>query len=231
VLLPPMPPATPSTKESILNAAERLFAERGYDATSLRAVTKQAGANLAAVNYHFGSKLGLFQAVFERRVGAINRERLELLDRLEADPTGERLRAVDVLHAFLAPPINRLHDSDEGQRLFLRIVGRMQSATGDHTQVIQEVFREVQSRFFPAFRKALPQLSEADLLWRVHLIIGGMCMLLADPVRLKQLSGGLCDTGNAEETLAQLVAFGVAGLEAPPTHTSQTPTDRTGASG
>ena len=81
---------------------------------------------------------------------------------------------------------------------------------------MQEVFREVQARFLPAFHRALPELSQVDLLWRIHFLIGAMCSLLADPPRLKQLTGGLCDTNDPEETLGQLLAFGAAGLRASP---------------
>lgn len=211
-----MPSAPTSTQAAILNAAERLFAERGFDATSLRAITREAGVNLAAVNYHFRTKVGLFQAVFERRVEAINQERLELLDALERRPGGPP-PVREVLEALLAPAVRRLQTNDEGQRLFLRIVGRLQSAAGEHVHVLQEVFSEVQARFLPAFVRALPHLPEADLLWRVHLLLGAMCSVLADPARLEQLTQGRCRPGDAEETLRQLVDFGVAGLEAPPT--------------
>ena len=93
--------ASLDTKQHILDTAEQLFAERGYAATSLRAVTQAAGVNLAAVNYHFGSKTGLLFAVVERRVNPVNAERLRLLDTLESGPEPPELEAV--LRAFIAP--------------------------------------------------------------------------------------------------------------------------------
>ena len=60
------------TRTRLLDSAEQLFAERGIDATSLRAITTAAGANLASVNYHFGSKDELFREVVSRRIGPVN---------------------------------------------------------------------------------------------------------------------------------------------------------------
>ena len=82
-----------STRDTILDAAEQLFAHQGHDNTSMREITRAADVNLSAVNYHFGSKDGLVQAVFQRRLSALNLERLSILNELEANAAGEPLRA------------------------------------------------------------------------------------------------------------------------------------------
>src|SRR5436190_24366511 len=74
-----------ATKERILDAAESLFMEHGFEATSLRSITAAAAVNLAAVNYHFGSNEELFQAVLTRRLAPMNHDRLTLLTALERD--------------------------------------------------------------------------------------------------------------------------------------------------
>src|SRR5437763_16807197 len=94
-----MEPVEAGTRESLMDAAESLFAERGIPAASLRAITERATANLAAVHYHFGSKQGLVRAVFDRRLAPLNRERLTLLDRYEAEGGGVE----EVVRAFVAP--------------------------------------------------------------------------------------------------------------------------------
>ncbi|HMC58416.1 MAG TPA: helix-turn-helix domain-containing protein, partial [Candidatus Solibacter sp.] len=89
------------TKQKILDTAERLFGEQGYDATSLRHIIAEAGVNLAAVHYHFGSKEELLDEVVVRRAGPVNEARIAMLDRLEAaegPPVVEK-----VLEAFLLP--------------------------------------------------------------------------------------------------------------------------------
>ncbi|MEJ1959164.1 MAG: TetR/AcrR family transcriptional regulator [Nitrosomonadales bacterium] len=88
------------TRERILDAAERLFMEQGYEATSTRGVTSKAGVNLAAVNYHFGSKEALMQAVLQRRLEGINRERLRLLDEAEAKAEGRPLKPSLIVDCF-----------------------------------------------------------------------------------------------------------------------------------
>ena len=83
---------TPNTRESILDTAEALFAQQGHDGTSMRQITGAAGVNLASVNYHFGSKESLVQAVLKRRLEVLNRERLRLLDELESQSGGKPLK-------------------------------------------------------------------------------------------------------------------------------------------
>src|ERR1700682_6647964 len=78
-----------TTKARILDAAEALFMEHGFEATSLRTITAAAGANLAAVNYHFGTKEELFEAVLARRLDPMNQERIDLLDKVEREAGGK----------------------------------------------------------------------------------------------------------------------------------------------
>ncbi len=102
----------PTTRDAILDTAEALFAQQGHDATSMRQITSAAGVNLASVNYHFGSKESLVQAVLKRRLAVLNRERLRLLDELEAQAEGRPLKPSQIVDAFSArccawPPIRR----------------------------------------------------------------------------------------------------------------------------
>src|SRR5271166_4719878 len=94
-----------NTKDRILNAAERLFARDGFEATSLRAITTEAAVNLAAVNHHFKSKEALVQAVIARRMGPISAQRLALLDAYEAEADGAPVALEKILDAFLRPII------------------------------------------------------------------------------------------------------------------------------
>src|SRR5262245_47872957 len=93
------------TRNRLLDAAEALFMEHGFEATSLRAITAAADANLAAVNYHFGSKEALFEAVLTRRLDPMNQQRVNLLDALEAESGGESLGCEQILSAMLIPAL------------------------------------------------------------------------------------------------------------------------------
>jgi AcrR family transcriptional regulator len=205
---------TTSTKDRILDAAELQFAENGYDGTSLRSITTAAEVNLAAVHYHFGSKVQLFQALFERRVGPINEERLARLQSLEdaSAAGGPSLEAV--LEVFFAPVVEHLGARDEGLRRFVQLAGRVNSTTGEHVDAIRDVFREVQEKFFPTFKQLLPAIDMDELFWRLHFAIGSMCTLMAAPDRLELISAGTCQSTDPQEALRQLVAFTAGGLSA-----------------
>src|SRR5215475_3768724 len=113
-----------ATKDRILDAAEALFMEHGFEATSLRAITAAAGVNLAAVNYHFGSKQELFQAVLTRRLDPMNQERVDLLTRLENEVAPAPLPCEQILNAMFLPALKLARDPERGGKNFLRLLGR-----------------------------------------------------------------------------------------------------------
>src|ERR1700689_3627548 len=110
------------TKDRILNAAERLFARDGFEATSLRAITAEAGVNLAAVNYHFQSKEALVQAVIGRRMGPVTARRLALLDAYEAEAGDAAVPLEKLLDAFLRPVVEMVGSHAHE---FVPLIGRL----------------------------------------------------------------------------------------------------------
>ena len=208
-------PDTPDTKERILDAAELLFAEQGFAGTSLRAITSAAEVNLAAVNYHFGSKEALIGAVFSRRLEPINRERLVWLDRIEADgePTLEQ-----VIEAFLAPPLRASQDPAEGEAL-LHITQMIGHATSRPDAAIRDLlfeqFTTIVDRFTAAIGRCLPQLTPDELLWRFLFMVGSMAHTMAMSKDVKALSQGICDPHDIDRMTDSMVAFCTAGMRAP----------------
>src|SRR5712664_2775130 len=116
--------ASADTKTRILDAAELLFMEHGFEATSLRQLTSAAGVNLAAVNYHFGSKEELFQAVLTRRLDPMNQERIDLLDRVAREAGGKAPTCEKILFAMLIPALRLARDEKRGGKNFLKVLGR-----------------------------------------------------------------------------------------------------------
>lgn len=202
-----------TTKDRILDTAERLFADRGFADTSLRNITADAGANLAAVNYHFQSKDSLIQAVFARRLGPLNAERLAMLDACEAS-AGEGPPPLEgILRAFLEPVFNvgNPHGSTFG-----RLLGRMYLDPGDlFERIFREQFGAARVRFVAAFRRALPELPPEELFWRVHFLIGALAHTMAGLHHLKVISDGLCDPSDSEATVERLISFLAAGFRSP----------------
>lgn len=204
-----MTPA-PDTRTRILDAAQNLFSDKGFRETSLRAITAAAGANLAAVNYHFGSKEALVQAVFHRLLEPANRERLARLDAAEAAARPGEPDLHAVLEAFLAPPV-AMASRPEGPTLG-RLFSRLFLERGETLRKVFEAeFGEVARRFPPALATAAPHLSPDELQRRFHFMIGAMHQALGGG----KLPGEACGPARGDDLLAQLLAFCEAGFAAP----------------
>lgn len=210
------------TRTRLLDAAERLFGEQTFRSTTLRQITAAAGANIAAVHYHFGSKDELFQAVFHRRVGPINAERIRRLRALLAGRPTPALE--DVLRALIEPAA-ALRASPAG-RSFSSLVGRSLSADGPHWKTIEREFEGVKAEFLPVFARLCDHLAPADLAWRLHFGLASLCAVLAGPDRLREATGGRCDPDDVDVAVDQLVTFTAAGLSAPATRSRSHPPAR-----
>lgn len=199
------------TKERILDAAEQLFADHGFAATSLRMVTGEAGANLAAVNYHFGSKEQLIDAALARRIEPLTEERLKLLDRIEAEAGGGAIPVEEVVQAFVGPALRLC--GGPGTTV-VRMLGNATTQPMVRERVIGQ-FEETIQRFGEALSRALPELDAPEIHWRFLFMVGTMShtMSLADVV--KRLSDGACDPSDVDGTLARLVGFISAGMRSP----------------
>jgi AcrR family transcriptional regulator len=201
------------TKERILDVAEALFAGNGYSGTSLRAVTAAAEVNLAAVNYHFGSKRALLAAVFERLSGPANRERLVRLDRLEAESANPALE--EVLDAFLTPALRVVVDLGDRGHVATRFLGRIAAdPAGDVQEMIAEEFRVVTERFLAALARALPEIEEGVLLWRFKLMVGVLIYIQADEDWKSELPSRP-EPHDIDALRARTITFLAAGLRAP----------------
>lgn len=204
----------PDTKTLILDAAERLFAMHGFEATSLRAITSEAGANLGAVNYHFTSKDALILAVLKRRIHPVNEERLALLTKFEAE-AGGALTVEQILEALFRPPMELLSRSAEDGGMFLKLVVKLLAEDAQFLKpLVQEEFAENKRRFYAAMQKASPGLSLDEVVWRMHLAMGAFLHIVAH-ADLLGCMGVVHRTMSAEETLEKIIEFCAAGFGAP----------------
>lgn len=198
--------ATPDgTRERIMDAAELLFIEHGFAATSLRSIAQAAQVNLAATHYHFGSKQGLFAAVFHRRIGPADEARRAALDALLERPTQPGVR--DIVTAFLSPfyadtgPLLQI-----APRLVSRVFGEPDAVS---KPLLEEEFNLTVQRFQQALASALPDVPAPEMRWRVHFMIGSMIQLLRYPAPL-----GMSEPGETfPASLDRLRDFIVAGIE------------------
>jgi AcrR family transcriptional regulator len=198
-----------STKERILAAAETLFAQRGFDGASLRQLTSDAGVNLAAVNYHFGSKEKLVEQVFRRRLDTLNAQRLAALARVAGQP---ETRLEDVLDAFIRPALELSHE-DSGS-LFMRVMARVFAEHDDSLRkFLSENYGHVMRQFTAEFARLLPQLSKEELYWRIDLVTGALTHAMSG-FGMIQRKSDVSERTHREQTVAHLTRFAAAGLRA-----------------
>lgn len=211
----------PDTRERILDAAERLFMESGYEGTSMRTITGDAGVNLAAVNYHFGSKEALLREVFRRRLAWLNRERLRRLDEMEARAAGEPLKPSAILSAFFGALLHMGTDESLGGMTFLRLLGRTLTEPADFIRTcFAGEYAEVVDRYKRALFRALPDVPREEIIWRFHLMLGAMSYAISGTDALQAVTDCELDLNNdgpqaAEHLAARVMPFLLGGLRAP----------------
>lgn len=203
------------TRTRILDAAEELFMQHGFEGTSMRQLTARAGVNLAAVNYHFGSKDSLIEAVFRRRLDPMNAERVAALDALEKD--GPALASVDIIRAFVVPSLRLIEDAKGGGRNFIRLLGRTYTEPAKAVRaLIGQMYAPTMERYKRALERALPQMPADELVWRMHFMFGTLAYTLAATDTVQLIAG--CkpeDRYDARLLEERLTVFLAAGLHAP----------------
>ncbi|SDB47121.1 transcriptional regulator, TetR family [Desulfonatronum thiosulfatophilum] len=207
-----------STPDRILDAAERLFARDGYHATSMRRLTGEAGVNLGSVNYHFSTKHGLMEAIIQRRLSGLNKQRLGMLKSALAAAEAEDRRptVLEILRALLEPTL-RLLEEDSGNTHFIMLIGRVFYESDDTVRkLFMKAMSPVIGRFFEALCLSLPDIPRPVLLRRLLFTLGAMGSTLSLTGRKADFAfPGASLDWNAEHLLRQLLAFAVAGMEAP----------------
>ena len=220
----------PDTRERILDVAEYEFMSYGYEGTSMRMITSKAEVNLAAINYHFGSKEGLLREVFRRRLDWLNSERLTVLDALEEQANGAPLKPSQILEAFFGTLLRIGEDEAHGGMTFLRLLGRTLT---DPSEFIRAFFAteytDVIDRYKLALFRALPDVPKAEIVWRLHFMLGAVSYAIAGTDILKvitgheisDISGQALDAQSEAKRLSErLMPFLLGGLRAPLPHPS-----------
>lgn len=204
------------TRQRIIDAAEQLFAEKGFNNTTMRAITSMAEVNLAAVNYHFGSKESLLQEVFERHILPLNQERRRRLEavRAEARTHNRKLQPRAVLSAFITPTL-KLRDAGPSARNFLSLVGRSLSDSDDTPRRI--FFTNMQPMIellFDMLCEALPDCQPSQVCWRLRFSLSAMGQILIGPdyaqALFPQIDANL-STQQLEDLLLDFIAHGMEG--------------------
>lgn len=205
------------TKSRILDAAEKLFAEKGFHNTSLRAITRGAGVNIAAVNYHFGSKEAMIEQVFERRLLPINEFRRKKLEAIRdgARAAGRVPGVLETMRAFIEPVVY-FRETEPGARDFITLVGRTMSEPDERLrESLMKHFRPLFFLCYEILSEALPHLSKDVLFWRLQFAIGVMSHTLHMIDALKTFPRGTIPPFDARTMTENILSFVTAGMEVP----------------
>jgi AcrR family transcriptional regulator len=199
-----------STKDRILGAAEDLFAQHGFAGTSLRQVTTRADVNIAAVNYHFGSKENLVNEVFRRRMDEMSARRLEQLKTALQQHPG---KLEPVLAAFVEPALAMAQDR-HGGGAFIRVIARAYAEKNDNLRkFLSDQYGHVLRDFAKAIAGCVPALGKEQLYWRLDFLSGALTYAMADFGLIKRPSG-LSEAAHRERAARELIRFASAGLKA-----------------
>lgn len=205
---------SPSTKERILAAAQELFGEQGFPATSMREITSRADVNLAAINYHFGSKENLLHEIVRHCMKPLNEQRLQGLDKIEqaAKEANGNLELRDVVHAFLEPAV-RLFSSTNNEALPCMMARLHHELAPGLEDLMNQIISPVVGRFVAAVQTTLPEHQPKEIILRGHFMMGSLLHLMdTSPEFMHKLSGGLVDLNDSDYLLDQLVNFCTAGF-------------------
>lgn len=199
-------------RERILDAAEALFAEHGYDGVTLRRIATEAGVDVALASYHFGKKLDLFQAVFERRAALLNDARLDALRSCRATAGSAGPTVEQIIEAFLRPLELHQETGDEGWRHYLALIAYINNSPYWGPRMMSRLFDELVQEFIEALKQALPQAREEDIFWCYHNLSGALTLTLANTGRIDKLSRGLCHSADFQAAYDHMIPFMAAGF-------------------
>ncbi|NRA84701.1 MAG: TetR/AcrR family transcriptional regulator [Gammaproteobacteria bacterium] len=203
------------TKTKILNAAEQLFAERGFADTSLRLITSQAEVNLASVNYHFGSKKELIQAVLARYLEVFVPSLEQTISSLNSQ--GDRYTQHQVFSCLIEPLLALNTFRHRGTTMFLQLLGRGYIESQGHLRwFITTHYGDIMVAFNDAVRQANPHLSKAEIFWRLHFTLGTVVFTMASSNALTDIAkSDFNQDVDIEDLIRRLIPFISAGVSAP----------------
>jgi AcrR family transcriptional regulator len=199
------------TRTAILAAAERLYADRGFGDVTLRDIVAEANVNLAAVNYHFGSKDELIAELFVTRSLALNRERLRELKAAE-DAGGGTAQISDILRALVGPTLRGCLGPNNQRSTAARFMIRVSIESVPPIRRIRNREIDHLRKFIAAMRHSLPAHSDVELYWGLHFALAMAQQTVRDSERLTKLSDGKCDVDDVEGIIERVVSVAVMGL-------------------
>jgi AcrR family transcriptional regulator len=201
-----------STKERLLNAAEKLFAVDGFSAVTVRQIAKEAEADISLVYYHFQSKRNLFESVLMRRAKYINDLRLNELEKIEQRHPNDNPTVEEIIYAFVYPLLQKLHEDHDEWKHYFALIAMVNNSPNWGGEMMTKYFDPLVHRFLKAIQKALPNCDEADLFWSYHFLSGALTLTFAETGRIDNLSDGVCKSSDMKSIIERMPKFLAAGF-------------------
>lgn len=198
--------------ERILDVAEELFSQHGYDGVTLRQIAKGANVDVALASYHFGKKLDLFNKVFERRAAFLNQARLDALRACQQEAGSDGPSVEQIVEAFLCPLKLAQETGDPGWRHYLALIAYVNNSSYWGPRLMTKVFDELVLEFIDALRIALPNSRDEDIFWSYHNLSGALSLTLAQTNRIDTLSNNKCQSTDFDAAYDHMIPFVAAGI-------------------
>lgn len=207
--------ASAKTRQKILDAAESLFTQYGINGVSLREIAQKADIRISNLQYHFKTREDLYHAVFERRIHAINEDRLSRLNEIERVSGFDDAHLEDIVRALVEPMVMRARDTKSGGENYATLLNQVSNEPAEYARRISREFFDPIARItIKAFEKALPDLDMNSLPWTYIFAVGAMAASISRTDRVKRLSDNACDAMDVARTVSLLVPFIVGGMRA-----------------
>ena len=203
-----------ATRQRILDAAELLFAERGFHSVSVRDITAAAGVDVALINYHFGSKQLLFESVFMRRAEVLNAERMLRLEAVVQRAHPRAPKPEDIIDAFTHPLLDRSERGGAGCKAYFALIAQVNNSTEFGGLMMTRYFDPVVHAFIAALRRVFPGCDDRELYWSYQFLSGALTLTFAETGRIDNLSQGACRSSDLDAVHQRLVPYVAAGFRA-----------------
>jgi len=201
-------------RERILDVAEELFARHGYDGVTMRQISSGAKVDVALANYHFGKKIEVFYAVFNRRAEQLSSTRMELLRKSREEKGQQKQTLEQIIEAFLLPLKFAQETGEPGWKNYMALLAYVMNSPVWNEPLMKSIFDKRVSEFIEALKEVFPKASDADLHWCYQYVSGALALTFAQTGRIDRLSGGLCKSSDFDAAYDRMVPFVAAGFRA-----------------
>lgn len=201
-----------SKSERILDTAEQLFAEHGYDGVTIRQIANGAGVDVALASYHFGKKIDIFKAAFNRRARILSDTRSDMLKLHLEDNEIKKYTLEQIIEAFLQPLKIAQQTGDSGWQHYLALLAYIMTSSVWSKEMLGEIYDKRVNEFIHALKIALPNANETDIHWCYQFVSGSLALTLAQTGRIDRLSKGLCQSTDFDAAYERMIPFIAAGF-------------------